>query len=62
MIIIYGGAFNPPTKAHYLISKKLIVWVQLLQQTTDNQKDIHRREKTILIFQVVEWKTEFISR
>ena len=24
MIIIYGGAFNPPTKAHYLISKKLI--------------------------------------
>ena len=24
MIIIYGGAFNPPTKAHYLIAKKLI--------------------------------------
>lgn len=24
MIIIYGGAFNPPTKAHYLISKMLI--------------------------------------
>ena len=24
MIIVYGGAFNPPTKAHYLISKKLI--------------------------------------
>ena len=24
MIIIYGGAFNPPTRAHYLISKKLI--------------------------------------
>ena len=24
MIIIYGGAFNPPTKAHYLIAKKII--------------------------------------
>ena len=24
MIIIYGGAFNPPTKAHYLIAKELI--------------------------------------
>lgn len=24
MIIIYGGAFNPPTKAHYEIAKKLI--------------------------------------
>lgn len=24
MIIIYGGAFNPPTKAHYLIAKMLI--------------------------------------
>lgn len=24
MIIIYGGAFNPPTKAHYLIAQKLI--------------------------------------
>ena len=24
MIIIYGGAFNPPTKAHYLIAKTLI--------------------------------------
>ena len=24
MIIIYGGAFNPPTKAHYEISKMLI--------------------------------------
>ena len=24
MIIIYGGAFNPPTKAHYLIAQELI--------------------------------------
>lgn len=24
MIIVYGGAFNPPTKAHYLIAKMLI--------------------------------------
>ena len=24
MIIIYGGAFNPPTKAHYSIAKKII--------------------------------------
>lgn len=24
MILIYGGAFNPPTKAHYLIAEKLI--------------------------------------
>lgn len=24
MIIIYGGAFNPPTKAHYLIAEKII--------------------------------------
>ena len=24
MIIVYGGAFNPPTKAHYFIAKMLI--------------------------------------
>ena len=24
MIIIYGGAFNPPTKAHYIIAKTII--------------------------------------
>ena len=24
MIIVYGGAFNPPTKAHYLIAEMLI--------------------------------------